>query len=138
MTHIHPNWNNSYNSEIIPTDCYSGCMGITHIDNENVIAYEGDLGLGYVPEDWGGGGFNAEETSVFEVVIPSDGYTLVIGMDEKGIASTNWGDLVITSDTMSHTYSKSGTYIIKTKSDVNTTSSSVNIRNVLTKILKLR
>ena len=139
MTHIHSNWNNSYNSEIIPTDCYSGCMGITHIDNENVIAYEGDLGLGYVPEDWGGGGFNAEETSVFEVVIPSDGYTLVIGMDEKGIASTNWGDLVITNDTLSHTYSKSGTYIIKTKNGrINTSNSSVNLRDTLTKILKLR
>ena len=138
MTHIHSNWNNSYNNEITSTDCYVGCTAITHIDDINVISYEGDLGLDYVPEAWGGAGFNAEVTSIFEVVIPSNGYEVVICADPKNGATTNWGDSVLDSSS-SHTYSKSGTYIIKTKNKyVNTTNASVTIRNVLTKILKIR
>ncbi len=139
ITNVHSNWDNVYDNEITATDCYVGCTAITHIDNENVISYEGDLGLDYIPKSWGGGGFNAEETSMFEVVIPSDGYTLVIAADNNYAASTNWGDSVFTSDTVSHTYSKSGTYIVKTKNKmINTSNANVTLRTTLTKILKLR
>ena len=75
MTHIHSNWNNSYDvdnddnpdNDLISTDCYAGCTAITHIDDENVISYEGDLGLDYLPEAWGGAGFAPWNTSIIKI-----------------------------------------------------------------------
>ncbi len=137
MTHIHSNWNKSYNNEITPTGCYSGCTAITHIDDENVISYEGDLGIDYVPTEWGGNGFTEEITSIFEVEIPSDGYTISFSGGGESIM-TNWGDSIKDSS-ISHTYSSSGTYIIKTKTEIlGTGVGGLYFRDVLTKIIKLR
>ena len=72
MTHVHSNWNNTYDNEITSTDCYAGCTGITHIDDENVITYEGDSGIDYIPKDWGGHGFDVDYTSIYEITTTVD------------------------------------------------------------------
>ncbi len=125
MTHIHRNWNNTYNSGITFTDCYAGCDSITHMDDENIIAYEGDKGLDYIPLDWGGNGFTKDVTTIFEVLIPNDNFNLKLVLDwnhlslNNTIAKVNWGDdtsvdLIANNATPTvHTYSKAGTYYIK-------------------------
>ena len=134
MTHIHSNWNNSYNSELTSTDCYSGCTAITHIDNESVISYEGDNALDYVPFEWGGNGLIDDGTiSIIEVTIPSDNYNFGLyhynyafskryNVDIADSNCINWGDGETYSSTEtthgsahfpSHTYVKAGVYYMK-------------------------
>lgn len=79
MTHIHSNWNNTYTNGITSTDCYSGCIAITHIDGENVITYEGDKGIDYVPKEWGGYGFDIDYTSIVEIVTTTENYSVGVG-----------------------------------------------------------
>lgn len=76
MTNIHANWNNTYTDGITSTDCYSGCTGIEYIDGESVVLYPGDNSLDYIPNEWGGYGLVGDYTSVFEINIPNDNYTL--------------------------------------------------------------
>lgn len=126
LTHIHSNWNNSYSSTITSTDCYSGCTGITHIDDKNIIAYNGDDGLDYVPLNWGGNGFTKDNTMILEVKIPNNNYLAGICRnvnryltEDINKSKVNWGDgnrselINQNGAAVNHTYSKSGTYIIK-------------------------
>lgn len=126
LTHIHSNWNNSYSSTITTTDCYGGCTGITHIDDKNVIAYDGDNGLDYVPLNWGGNGFTKDNTMILEVKIPNNNYLAGICRnvnryltEDINKSKVNWGDgsrselISQNGADVTHTYSKSGTYIIK-------------------------
>lgn len=104
MTHVHSNWNNTYTNGITSTDCYSGCTGITHIDDENVIAYEGDSGIDYIPKDWGGYGFDVDHSSIYEITTTADNtevrllyyhYQFVYSVDGVYYNSENsisWGD----------------------------------------------
>lgn len=122
MTHVHSNWKKTYNGQIITTDCYAGCNRITHIDGENILAYEGDSGIGLIPEDWGGYGFTRDVTGMYEMVIPEDNYTLKFSQYGTGVTwnftsdqSINWGDGNITIGERTHTYSKAGTYVVKGK-----------------------
>lgn len=104
MTHVHSNWNNTYTNGITSTDCYAGCTSITHIDDENVIAYEGDSGIDYIPKDWGGHGFDTEHTSIYEITTTADNtdvkllyyhYQFVYSIDTIYFTSENvisWGD----------------------------------------------
>ena len=116
------NWEKSYNSTISHNDCYAGCNRITHIDGENILAYEGDSGIGLIPEDWGGYGFTRDVTGIYEMVIPEDNYTLQFSAYGTGVTfnfasdqSINWGDGIFTTGVRTHTYSKAGTYVIKGK-----------------------
>ena len=140
MTHIHSNWNNTYDNEITSTDCYSGCTGITHIDDENVITYEGKEGLDEVPESWGGYGFTKEDTCVLEVVTTQSNYRVDLTYTEQNTTDyiTSWGDGTV--DTLYyHTYTSPGKYIIKTKYPaIFTDGSASNMRGVLTKALQMR
>ena len=129
LTHIHSNWNNTYTNGITPTDCYSGCTEITHIDDKNVIAYDGDNGLDYVPLDWGGNGFTKDCTTIMELVTTKDNVSGIYISRLKDLlslpytqAKINWGDgstveLVLPDGTVnsapSHTYAKAGAYIVK-------------------------
>ena len=142
MTHIHSNWNNSYDvnnddnpdNDLISTDCYSGCTAITHIDNESVISYEGDNALDYIPLEWGGNGLVDDGTiSIIEVTIPSDNYNFGLyhynyafskryNVDIADSNCINWGDGETYSSTESthgsahfpsHTYAKAGVYYMK-------------------------
>jgi hypothetical protein len=128
MTHVHSNWNDTYTNGITSTDCYAGCNAITHIDDENVLAYEGDNGLDYVPINWGGNGFTKDCTTIMEinVVDPSaplkvSVYTQLLSLP-KEVAKVNWGDgspveLALPNGTSasapSHYYAKAGKYIVK-------------------------
>ena len=136
MTHIRSNWNNSYTNEIISTGCYSGCTAISHIDDKNVIAYEGDVGLDYLPIEWGGNGFDKSNTTVLRINLTSNNYNVCICAVSQPNGVTSWGDG--TSDSsMAHTYSTAGTYILKTQKMVSTASSNATIRQVLTDVLAL-
>jgi surface protein len=118
MTHIHSNWNNSYDKTITSTDCYAGCTGITHVDGENVIYNEYSEGLDEIPETWGGYGFSVNNTAIVVVEIPSDALTFEFNKTYGGldnILKTSWGDGTSDSNQNIHTYTTSGTYTIKVK-----------------------
>jgi hypothetical protein len=155
ITHIYANWNNNYSRRMTPTDCYGGCTGITHIDNNYVIAYNGDSGLGYVHKDWGGFGFEFDYTSIYEVTIPSDNYTvqicstygsLTLPYEFEGLNVIDYGDgeywsNVAGTDTTTiptHTYASAGVYYIKGNyvGGMNEIMPS-SIRNCITKVLRV-
>ena len=127
LTHVHSNWNNTYTNGITSTDCYAGCNGITHIDDENVIAYEGDLGTDYIPLDWGGNGFATDCTMIYELDITEQllntplkpiGIPSLLALDAS-VAKVNWGDgspaelLCVNNKITEHTYTTTGTYFVK-------------------------
>lgn len=129
MTHVHSNWKTTYDdivaedgtvSQIVTTDCYAGCTGITHCDG---VACEG---LDEVPVAWGGFGFSKATTSILELVIPEDNYTLTLNQsmilatldagEHSGYNIYNrisWGDGTVTEGEYSHTYTTAGTYTFK-------------------------
>lgn len=118
MTHIHSNWNNSYDSTITSTDCYSGCTGITHCDGVDLGVNEYVSGLDEVPPTWGGYGFYSETTGIYVFEIPSDNYTITLkasnnnhGLIGDGVVA--WGDGTSTTMEISHTYTTSGRYVVK-------------------------
>ena len=129
LTHIHSNWNNSYSSTITSTDCYSGCTGITHIDDENIISYDGDNGLDYLPQEWGGNGFTLDNTMIFQINVTSNlvnqplrpiGVKSLLSIDYTQ-ARVNWGDgsnvelLCVNNNNniTTHTYTSEGMYYVK-------------------------
>ena len=144
MTHIHSNWNNTYDNEITSTNCYAGCTGITHVDDENVIYNEYSEGLDQVPVSWGGYGFSRAVTGIYEITTTTDNYTWSsVGHSsnnphifEEG--TVNWGDGNITTGTAQHVYKKAGTYIIKGKIVGNYLDSNWGVPGrVVTKIIQL-
>lgn len=116
MTHIHSNWNNTYTNGITSTDCYTGCTGITHFDGENILRYDGDLGIDYIPTDWGGNGFTDKLTGIYVFNIPSDNYALKFNgyTVDDGSIRVNWGDGSMSTE-LTHTYTTAGTYTVKGK-----------------------
>lgn len=149
MTHIHSNWNNTYDSAITATDCYAGCNAITRIDEENVISYDGDLGLDYIPLDWGGNGFTKDVTMILEVEIPNDNYVAGIARTKNyltlgtELAKVNWGDgsnaelIYDGSNTITHTYLKAGTYYIKSHVHHYDVMQHQNIKDCIIRILQI-
>lgn len=154
ITHINSNWNNKYTKGITATDCYQGCTGITHCDNIDLGVGEYTSGLDEVPIAWGGYEFTKATTGIYEVVIPSDNYTVSFGYSGGGYSipvfikegTINWGDGTITTKEdfttegyyAPHTYSKAGTYIIKGKTTLGNSlgQASSEMRNTLTRILQ--
>ena len=127
MTHVHSNWDNTYTNGITSTDCYAGCNGITHIDDENVISYEGDLGVDYIPLDWGGNGFTLDCTMIYELDITDEFLNTplkpivvksLLALNES-VAKVNWGDgspaelLCVNGGLTEHNYTTKGTYFVK-------------------------
>ena len=101
LLYIHSNWDTKYDNGITPTDCYAGCTGITHIDNIQVVSYEGDSGLDYIPEVWGGNGFGKLSWSIqIDASLLSKG---VLTLPETALR-VNWGDGNCDSNTRTHTY----------------------------------
>ena len=116
LTHAHSNWNNTYTKGITATDCYAGCTSITHFDGEDILRYEGDLGIDYIPTDWGGNGFTDELTGIYVFNIPSDNYALKFNgyTVDDGTIRVNWGDGSMSVE-LTHTYATAGTYTVKGK-----------------------
>lgn len=101
MTHVHSNWNNTYTNGITATDCYLGCTGITYIDDV-ALPFEGDLGLDYIPEAWGGNGFDRLSWSIqIDASLLSGG---LITLPETA-TKVSWGDGNYDLNTKTHTYS---------------------------------
>lgn len=132
MTSVKSNWKKTYPSGFVSTDCYAGCTGITTIDGQNVIAYQGDFGTDYIPIAWGGNGFDKDLTTVIEIKIPTAnysfrpvmyGYNLTNGYETVNANRINWGDGSVTSmpttgvsgayQLSGHTYVNPGTYYVK-------------------------
>ena len=142
LTHTHSNWNNTYTNGITSTDCYAGCNAITHIDEDNVKAYDGDNGLDYIPTVWGGNGFDEimDYCGVYKLEIPNDNYTLTllcVNTAPNVSARVNWGDGTVdigVRDGNTHTYAKAGTYFIK--GNIVNGKEGQPFRNIITKILR--
>lgn len=114
MTTIHNNWDTEYINGIVATDCYAGCIN-TRLDE--------------VPHEWGGYGLFPEATTIYELTIPEDNYTVTINAsggqiwpDEGGAIS--WGDGTVADiesyeasnrNDVAHTYATAGTYILKAR-----------------------
>ena len=150
MTHIHSNWNSTYTNGITSTDCYKGCTGITHIDDENVISYDGDNGLDYVPLEWGGNGFTKDNTMILEVKIPNNNYSACICRnvnyyltEDINKSKVSWGDgsrselINQNGNAVTHTYSKSGTYIIKSHVHHYDKMQHANIKDCITRVIQM-
>ena len=144
MTHIRSNWNNSYADEIVATNCYAGCTGITHCDDTDLNVGVYISGLDSVPIEWGGFGFTPELSGVYVFKIPSNDYTLTLssaynsasGLLGPGVVS--WGDGTTTTMENSHTYSIAGTYIVKMHGYISTNNySHGSIQETLTEVVKL-
>lgn len=116
MTHVHSNWKNEYENEIVATDCYAGCTEITHIDGKDIGKSNYVNGLDNVPPSWGGYGFYPKYTCICDFNVDGDkGLTLQLGgvlYDDKII---DWGDGSITYGTLNHTYASAGLYTVKGK-----------------------
>ena len=141
MTHIHSNWNNSYDNEITPTGCYSGCTAINNIDGTALELNSYTTGLDNVPTAWGGYEYSMETTGVYEFEIPSNNYTLTLDSNLLGNENVNWGDGNVTKGEYTHTYANMGTYIVKGNIQIDSTTTGTNncndsIVNSLTKILQ--
>ena len=115
MTHVHSNWDNEYDNEIISTDCYAGCTEITHVDDIDIGKSEYINALDDIPPEWGGYGFTAKYTTICEFTIEEADLTLNLGgllYDDKII---DWGDGTVTYGVSTHTYTKAGVYVVKGK-----------------------
>ena len=140
MTHAHSNWNNTYTNGITSTDCYAGCVNITHIDGVDIGANEYHYGLDEIPRSWGGFEFKRDYTGIYEFIIPEDGYVLSFEngynnyenydnlIDNKVI---NWGDGISTTGVYTHTYSSAGTYIVKGNVGIGCRNLSINALNLM-------
>lgn len=138
MTTIHNNWETEYVNGIVSTDCYAGCIN-TRLDE--------------VPYEWGGYGLYPEVTTIYEVTIPEDNYTVTIGdgtyllwNQNKGGAIA-WGDGSVAdietynkSDKtpVSHTYATAGTYTIKAKFVIHADTCKITacLKSILTRVIQ--
>lgn len=100
LTSITNNWDKKYSYEIVSDNCYTGCLSAD---------------LDEVSKDWGGFGFFKEYTSIYELEIPTDNYTVkfLYSLDDGAV---RWGDdSDITYGINQHTYKYAGTYQVKGK-----------------------
>ena len=136
MTHVHSNWNNSYDNEITPTGCYSGCTAINNIDGTALELNGYTTGLDEIPVAWGGGRVREEVSSIFEINITTANTSVTLKEDDflTDNMFVNWGDGTYTNQTLNHTYSEVGRYTIKAELAI----SSLTLDSTLvTKILRI-
>lgn len=107
MRYATSNWNKRYSYSINHTNCYYNCTNIETIDGHSGY-------LRGIPFDWGGHGFDNENTGLYIVEIPEDDYTVILG-DIILDGTVEWGDNTYSHNTSSHRYSKSGIYTIQGK-----------------------
>lgn len=115
-----------YNN-IPSSGCYSGCTAIVNVDGEDQVITEVYNPLDFIPKDWGGYGWDTNNTAIIVIETPNDNYTFQSSAysDDHFTFTTckgsfvDWGDGT-TSDiindiwtTPNHTYATAGRYIIK-------------------------
>lgn len=107
--------------------CYSGCTAIVNVDGEDQVITEVYNPLDIIPKDWGGYGWDKDNTAIIVIETPNDNYTFVSSAYSDDIfafttckgAFIDWGDGTtndIINDiwtTPTHTYATAGRYIIK-------------------------
>ena len=118
LAKIHSNWKTEYNNRIIPTDCYSDCNNITHIDDIEVVVDDNNHCRDSIPKEWGGFGFDMETTSIFKIdtnLLATNTFIL-----PSECVSVSWGDGTTTNGGGSHEYRGKGIYTIKMKHKLDT------------------
>lgn len=119
LLYIHSNWNIDYDNDITPTDCYAGCINITHRDGIDLGVNQYIKGLDDVPPEWGGYGLHSDYSTICIMNIPSDNFEMVLNsggtaaMFDDGLIE--WGDGAVTYGTNKHVYAKAGDYVIRGK-----------------------
>ena len=120
------------NNEItIPTNLFEGMSSTSKGQINKVVFIEGHFnsfnispreynGLESLPVEWGGFNFTTENAGIYILQIPSDNYTVEVGLgrgDKSALTVTNgvidWGDGNITTNEVSHVYTTAGTYVMK-------------------------
>ena len=107
MKYVTSNWNKKYTYSLVHTDCYYNCINIETIDGQS--AY-----LSGLPFDWGGHGFDKDNTGIYIVEIPNDNYTVTFG-DIILDGTVEWGDGTYSHNSSAHKYEKSGLYTVQGK-----------------------
>ena len=107
--------------------CYSGCTAIVNVDGEDQVITEVYNPLDFIPKDWGGYGWDKDNTAIIVIETPNDNYTFTSSAYPNDVfafttckgAFVDWGDGTtndIINDiwtTPTHTYATAGRYIIK-------------------------
>ena len=107
MKYVTSNWNKKYTYSLAHTDCYYNCINIETVDGQS--AY-----LSGLPFDWGGHGFNKDNTGIYIVEIPNDNYIVNFG-DIISDGTVEWGDGTYSHNSSTHKYEKSGLYTVQGK-----------------------
>lgn len=107
MLYATSNWNKEYTYPIKHENCYYNCINIETVDGNPSF-------LNTIPVEWGGHGFNNENTGLYVVEIPHDDYTVTLG-DTILDGTIEWGDKTYSHNTPTHKYSRAGIYTIQGK-----------------------
>ena len=141
---IHSNWKQTYKKTIAPDNCYSGNSNLLNLDDVCIKNEYVDV-LDEAPEIWGGTGFSKDYTGIYEVIIPTDNYSLNIGGNlsssclTKTPATINFGDgntIKGVGYSYTHLYEKAGTYIFKGHFACGGTKGIGQIKSVLSKVIQ--
>lgn len=114
-------------SPINSSNCYNGCISITHINNKPQVVSEFIKPIDGIPKEWGGFGLSPETTAIFVIETDTDGYQFQSSAypnDSFKLYMTtgtfvDWGDgtsEIIANghrSTPKHIYEKAGRYIVK-------------------------
>ena len=119
LLYIHSNWDIDYDNDIIPTNCYAGCINITHRDGIDLGVNQYIKGLDDVPPEWGGYGLHSDYSTICVMNIPSDNFTMQLNAGGSTVmfddAMIDWGDGSTAYNTNTHVYAKAGEYVIRGK-----------------------
>jgi hypothetical protein len=107
MTDVKSQWNKDFTYSIVYDKCYYNCTNINRIDNRSGSIKE-------IPCEWGGFGFDTDNTGIYVVDILEDNYTIELG-DIILDGTVDWGDSSFSEGTPSHMYKQAGTYTIEGK-----------------------
>jgi hypothetical protein len=119
LLYIHSNWDIEYDNDTTPTNCYAGCINITHRDGIDLGVNQYIKGLDDVPPEWGGYGLHSNYSTICVMNIPSDNFEMVLNNNSASAMFDDrvieWGDGAVTYGTNRHTYAKAGDYVIRGK-----------------------
>ena len=89
-------WNKNFTYSIAHDKCYYNCTNINKIDNISGR-------IANIPYEWGGYGFNADNTGIYVVDVLEDNYTVELG-DIILDGTVDWGDSSFSAAFRDHRY----------------------------------
>jgi hypothetical protein len=107
MTDATSQWNKNFTYSIAHDKCYYNCTNINRIDGSSARIAD-------IPYEWGGFGFNTDNTGIYVVDVLEDNYTVELG-DIVLDGTVDWGDNSFSEGTSNHIYQQAGTYTIEGK-----------------------